>query len=226
MVDNVFRLKSNVQIPRNSDNQNQLGKLSNDFYCYNYKINRIDKQGSITTDTFDHIQRCFTPVKYVIEILAVVMKYQNNNSRNCIAKNQIQPNTKQWRIQICLILKFQLKTMQLVTQQQFMNDLYFIAIGINSEMRGHYALETGFLPIPLYFLGYNSSRQYLINIFTLTICKFAIIMVNNFLLRLRFTTITVTRRQKSVIMNINFLNGISTKRGYQTKGHMKITKTI
>lgn len=32
-----------------------------------------------------------------------------------------------------------------------MNELYLNMIGINSDMLTHYAMDTGYLPIPLYF---------------------------------------------------------------------------
>lgn len=42
-----------------------------------------------------------------------------------------------------------------------MNDEYLNYIGINSEMVIHYAMETGYLPIPLYFSESEYSTQYL-----------------------------------------------------------------
>ncbi|CAD8171820.1 unnamed protein product [Paramecium octaurelia] len=178
VMDNIFRLKSNVQIPRNSDNQYQLGQLNNDFYCYNYKINRIDRQGSITTVTFDPIQRSFTPVENVIQLLG---------SRNEVLKQSFEKlhrkklDSTQYKVMKELdLLNFEnainkpctgyiskVFEDQVITQQRFMNDLYLNAIGINSEMAVHHAMETGFLPIPLYFSEDNSSGQYLSNFFTL-----------------------------------------------------------
>lgn len=40
-----------------------------------------------------------------------------------------------------------------------MNDLYLNSIGINSEILIHHAMETGNLPIPLYFSEDNGSEQ-------------------------------------------------------------------
>ncbi|CAK87759.1 unnamed protein product (macronuclear) [Paramecium tetraurelia] len=174
----IPKLKSNVQIPRNSDNQYQLGQLNNDFYCYNYKINRIDRQGSITTVTFDPIQRCFTPVENVIEIFGSRSEVLKQSFEKLHSKKL---DSTQYKVMKELdLLNFEnainkpctgyiskVFEGQVITQQRFMNDLYLNAIGINSEMAVRHAMETGFLPIPLYFSEDNSSGQHLSNFFIL-----------------------------------------------------------
>ncbi|CAD8135741.1 unnamed protein product [Paramecium octaurelia] len=181
-LDNIFRLKSNVQIPRNADNQYQIGQLNIDFYCYNYMINRIDKNGSIITVTFNPIQRCFSPVENGKEI-----KDQKKLQKNCITKNN-SLNIIEFTIdssQYLTIKEHDLfnfentidkpctgyisKVMgdQVMTQQRFMNELYLNLMGINSEMLIHHAMETGNIPIPLYFSQDNCGEQYLSNFFTL-----------------------------------------------------------
>ncbi|CAD8054928.1 unnamed protein product [Paramecium sonneborni] len=178
VFDNIFRLKSNVQIPRNADNQYKLGELNIDFYCYNYKINRIDKNGSLTTITFDPIQKSFTPVENVIQILSrgneqlkqSFEKLHNkklDSSQFVILNENELYNFENNIDKPCTGYISKVLEDQVITQSRFMNDLYLNFIGINSDMVIHHASETGYLPIPLYFSENNYSLQHLSNFFTL-----------------------------------------------------------
>ncbi|CAK94868.1 unnamed protein product (macronuclear) [Paramecium tetraurelia] len=177
-LDNIFRLKSNVQIPRNADNQYQIGQLNNDFYCYNYKINRIDKNGSMITVTFDPIQRCFSPVENVIQILGrgneqlkeslEKLHYKKlDSSQYLMIKEHDLFNFENTIDKPCTGYISKVVGDQVMTQYRFMNELYLNLMGINSEMLIHHAMETGNIPIPLYFSEDNCGEQYLSNFFTL-----------------------------------------------------------
>ncbi|CAD8077147.1 unnamed protein product [Paramecium sonneborni] len=168
-LNNSFRLKSNVQIPRNANNQYKLGQLNIDFYCYNYKINRIDRHGNITTVTFDPIQKSLTPFENIIHILSRGNQYLRSSieklhykkldsSQFFVLKEQDLFNFENMIDKPCT---------GYISKQRFMNDLYLNSIGINYEMVIHHAMETGYLPIPLYFSENYQSLQHLSNFFIL-----------------------------------------------------------
>ncbi|CAD8079217.1 unnamed protein product [Paramecium sonneborni] len=160
------------------NHQNQLGELNIDFYCYNYKINKIDKKGNLVFVTFDPIQRQFTPVENVVEVLSrggenLKKSFEKLNHKKLdLSQYLVMKESDFFNFQNTIdkpYIGYISKVIgdQVITQQRFMNELYLNIIGINSDMLIHYAMDTGFLPIPLYFSENNLNLQYLSNFFTL-----------------------------------------------------------
>ncbi|TNV73698.1 hypothetical protein FGO68_gene8273 [Halteria grandinella] len=175
---NIFRLHSNVQFPRNANSCYQLGDLNIDFYSYNYKIVRLDRRDNLTIVTYDPIDRPFMPVETVKEMLGKgderllqtfeklhkkkldVNQYQILDQQALLAfENSI---TKPFIAYVSKVEKD-----RVVTKHRIMNHLYLAYQGINEEMLIHYAQETGLMTIPFYFSENDYNTQHLSNFFLL-----------------------------------------------------------
>ncbi|CAK55822.1 unnamed protein product (macronuclear) [Paramecium tetraurelia] len=153
----IFRLNSNIQFPIIVDSEQQLGFLNIDPHSYNYKVARYNKQNNYHIFNLEPIQREFTSLEKIKEILMKEEEQlfesfeQFHNKNTDISKYNVVTESKliefERSIQVPFTLYIQKNQNGIVTTSaRIMNDAYLQMVGVNEEMLKDYVFKTGMIP--------------------------------------------------------------------------------